>query len=92
MSDTPEWFNVCLLMQDMGRKLPADWDHTPDFWLGAVQQLAELTVTVRGKVPVEQAGALIGAGGMILAQIEKQMDAANLTDALFSRIRGGGNG
>lgn len=90
MSDTPEWFEVCLLMQEMGRKLPEDWDHSHDFWLGAVQQLAELTVAVRGKVPIEQAGALIGAGGMMLAHLEKRVDAANLTAAFFNQAKGGG--
>ena len=87
--ETPEWFNICLLMQDMGRKLPHDWDHTSDFWMGAVQQLAELTIALRGKMPLVQIGALIGAGGMMIAQAEKQADAANLTAALFSRITGG---
>lgn len=87
--ETPEWFDICKLMQDMGRTLPEDWDHTPDFWMGAVQQLAELTVVLRGKMPVEQIGALIGAGGMMIAQAEKQVDATNLTNALFSQIKGG---
>ena len=84
----PEWFNIALLMQDMGRKLPDDWGHTPDFWLGAVQQLAEVVAVLRGAVPMEQLAALIGAGGMMVAQAVKQSEAADLTAALFSRIEG----
>lgn len=86
---SPEWYNIALIMQDMSRKLPADWDHTPDFWLGAVQNLAEVVVAMEGKLPVEQIGTLVGAGGLMIAQTVKQSEAADLTSALFSRIKGG---
>lgn len=86
-AEDPEWFQIVLLMQDMGRKLPEDWDHSPDFWLGAAQSLAELVIACRGKLPIETVSAAIGAGGLMIAQAEKQVDAANLTAALLDRVR-----
>lgn len=89
-NETPEWYEVALLMQDMGRKLPDDWDHGPDFWLGAVQQLAELVIACRGKVSIDVVGAAIGAGGLMIAHAVRQVEATDLTDALLARVRGKG--
>jgi hypothetical protein len=86
----PEWFDVVLMMQNMGRTLPGDWDHGSDFWLGGAQQLAELVVACKGKVPIETVAAAIGAGGMMVAHAERQAEAANLTDALLERVRRNG--
>jgi hypothetical protein len=89
-SQNPEWYEVALLMQDMSRKLPEDWDHGPDFWLGAVQQLAELVVTCKGRVPMEAVAAAIGAGGLMIAHAVRQAEATDLTAALLARVRGNG--
>jgi ABC-type Fe3+ transport system substrate-binding protein len=89
-SETPEWFEVALMMQDMSRKLPDDWDHGPDYWLGGVQQLAELVVASRGRLPMEVVAAAIGAGGLMIAHAVRQAEATDLTDALLARVRGKG--
>lgn len=89
-TNDPEWYEVALLMQDMSRKLPADWDHGPDFWLGGVQQLSELVVACRGRVPMEVVSAAIGAGGLMIAHAARQAEASDLTDALLARVRGKG--
>jgi hypothetical protein len=85
--ENPEWFEIVLLMQDMGRKLPEDWDHDTEFLLGAVQCLAELVIACRGKVPIETLGAAIGAGGILIAEAVKQAEAADMTSLLLQRLR-----
>ena len=89
-SAVPEWWNIAMVMQDMSRTLPSDWDQGSEFWLDAVQTLADMAAALNGRVPDEQVATLIGAGGLMIAQAVRQTEANDLTAALFARIGSGG--
>lgn len=86
----PEWWNIAMIMQDMSRTLPPDWDQGNEFWLDAVQTLAEMAAALNGRVPDEQLATLIGVGGLMIAQAVTQTEANELTAALFARVGNGG--
>jgi hypothetical protein len=75
------------LMEQMADDLPADWSDTSLFWTTAIQNLAELTVAMRDKVPVAELSDLLSAGGIMIAHL-KQKRGESPVDAQAKPLRG----
>jgi len=88
--EAPDWMGIVQIMEHLSTRLPVDWDLTDDFWIGGIQNLAEIVISLRAKVPEDDLAVLVGIGGMMAAQARKEQGARNLTDALFAGLKDGG--
>ena len=75
------------LMEQMAEGLPPDWSDTSLFWTTAIQNLAELAIAMRDKVPVAELSDLLSAGGIMIAHLKQKRGESPL-DARAKPLRG----
>lgn len=79
---------IIQVMELCSEKLPIQWED--DFWLGSIQNLAELISETRFTLSQEQQGVLVAIGAMMCRQVAKEAEALSLTEQVLDRARDGG--
>ena len=81
----PQVDGVIAVMIECAQKLPEQWED--DFWRESAQDLARILIEHRTTLPALDQGALVGIGGMMLRQFQKEGEALSLTEQVFGRAR-----
>lgn len=62
---------IIQLMEIMADKLPADKDAVALLWLSSIHCIAGLLIALREKLPEYDLSGLVGAGGLMVAQVKR---------------------
>ncbi|RVU04118.1 hypothetical protein EOE18_13180 [Novosphingobium umbonatum] len=83
---TPEAAELLTLMLEETR-LPDNWE-VSEFWLAHAQMLAQFMADYRAKIAFGDAAMLLGLGGMLVAQAQREREACAAAGT-FLRSDGG---